>query len=539
MKQGKNHVSWNENPPESSLGKDAAEKSKDNDGIGSPPRITKTTKVTNSAQYEEMKKKLEKLKEEERQVDRYLDYLKHQAAVYNGRQPPSAEHAPYLPPGFGNINDQMYVRFSDVTSMPSYNSDTVIGIRAPSGTSLEVPDPDQGMMHGERRFEMYLSSKGAEGESAKASGKGEPINVYLVRPRADQQGKMGGRGNSGGFVQQTPPSQRDPPHQQLPRDKGPEEDSRDQTPGVFRPPSQPSGDHQYGPGRTAPRGGRDWDYGRPPYPPHENRSYRKDHGSQSGSSGGYPEPTWGPPPHGGFGPPPPGYYPPPSHRQPHSASSRSREDSQKHSSHDGDAGTGERSAGGSSSERPRDEGHYSPSSEHAPGHGEGSRQRVPSASRDRNSPFRPRGHHFQPPSHEHGGSELPPTGEAGPPRDPSSAYRPPTPVSQQQNLLHMPLQSPNGSFGMPSSYYPSPSGGAPGYSPSGGGGEARENMQSGEVHFPMPPLPRDGRNGGGDYRDGGRWRPPRSQIPTASRSMSSSAPGDEHSRSHPQSRPRR
>ena len=110
MKQGKNHVSWNENPPESSLGND--EKcGKDNDGIGSPPRITKTTKVTNSAQYEEMKKKLEKLKKEERQVDRYLDYLKQQAAVYNGRQPPSAEHAPYLPPGFGNINITLYSSF--------------------------------------------------------------------------------------------------------------------------------------------------------------------------------------------------------------------------------------------------------------------------------------------------------------------------------------------------------------------------------------------------------------------------------------------
>ena len=536
MKQGKNHVSWNDNPPETSLGKDSVDDSgNDDDGIGSPPRITKTTTVTSSAQYEEMKKKLEKLKEEERQVDRYLDYLKQQAAVFNGRQPPSAENAPYLPPGVGNINDQMFVRFSDVTAMPSYSSDTVIGIRAPSGTSLEVPDPDQGMRHGERRFEMYLSSKDAEGDT----GKGEPINVYLVRPRADQHGKMGGRGHSGGFVQQTPPSQRDQPPQKHPRDKVSEEDEdHDQTPGVFRPPSQPGGDNQYGPGRTAPRGGREWDYSRPAYPPYENRSYRKAHGQQSGPSGGYTEPAWGPPPHGGFGPPPPGYYPPQSHRQPPSDSPRSRDDAQKHSSHGGEAGEGDHSTGAPTSERPRDEGRYPSSSELPPGHEEGSRQRGPVPSRDRTSPFRPRGHHFQPPSHEHPGSGAPPAGDSGPPRDSSGAYRPPTPVSQQQSLLNMPLQSPNGSFGMPSSYYPSPSG-VPGYSPSGGGSGSRENMRSGDVHFPMPPLSRDGRSGSGEYRDGGRWRPPRSHLPTSSRSMPSSAPGDEHSRSHAQSRPRR
>ena len=64
----------------------------DSDKIGSPPRITKTASVANSSEYEEMKKKLERLKEEERRVDSYLGYLKEQAAVFNGRRPPSREH---------------------------------------------------------------------------------------------------------------------------------------------------------------------------------------------------------------------------------------------------------------------------------------------------------------------------------------------------------------------------------------------------------------------------------------------------------------
>ena len=65
MKKGKNHVSWNENPPQTAAqvvenqaratGKDDS----DSERIGSPPRINKTTAVTSSAEYEEMRKKLE------------------------------------------------------------------------------------------------------------------------------------------------------------------------------------------------------------------------------------------------------------------------------------------------------------------------------------------------------------------------------------------------------------------------------------------------------------------------------------------------
>lgn len=210
VKRGKNHVSWNENPPESAAdfldGSEGTEKEKadsDSDGIESPPRINPKKPAKNSAEYEELKKKLEQLKEEERQVDRYLEYLKEQAAVFNGRQPPSREQLAYLPPDVRNVPEQMYVQFEDITNMPAYKSETVIGIRAPTGTSLEVPDPDQGMKPGERRFEMYLSSKGTEQQSMRgAETKGEPINVYLVQPRADQQSR-GNPEHPGGFGEES------------------------------------------------------------------------------------------------------------------------------------------------------------------------------------------------------------------------------------------------------------------------------------------------------------------------------------------------
>lgn len=43
-----------------------------------------------------------------------------------------------------------------------------MAIRAPQGTTLEVPDPDEGMPEGERRYQIYLKSPRG------------PIDVYVV-----------------------------------------------------------------------------------------------------------------------------------------------------------------------------------------------------------------------------------------------------------------------------------------------------------------------------------------------------------------------
>eukprot|EP00536_Pseudo-nitzschia_multiseries_P015643 jgi/Psemu1/218699/e_gw1.925.5.1 len=92
VKRGKNHVSWNENPPE-------------------------------TAAQVAMKKRLQKLQEEERRLSQFL-----------------ADQLMYLPSGIENVAEHMYVKFEDITSMPTYKSETVIGIRAPVGTALEVPN---------------------------------------------------------------------------------------------------------------------------------------------------------------------------------------------------------------------------------------------------------------------------------------------------------------------------------------------------------------------------------------------------------------
>lgn len=61
-----------------------------------------------------------------------------------------------------------YVTNSDIRNLPCFSRTTVIAIKAPAGTTLEVPDPDEGMDRGARRFQIYLKS---------VSG---PIDVYII-----------------------------------------------------------------------------------------------------------------------------------------------------------------------------------------------------------------------------------------------------------------------------------------------------------------------------------------------------------------------
>lgn len=56
----------------------------------------------------------------------------------------------------------LFVTKYEIAALQAYRNDTVIAIRAPPGTNLEVPNPDEGMRPGTRRFQIYLTSPGAE-----------------------------------------------------------------------------------------------------------------------------------------------------------------------------------------------------------------------------------------------------------------------------------------------------------------------------------------------------------------------------------------
>jgi hypothetical protein len=49
------------------------------------------------------------------------------------------------------------------------DNQTLIAIKAPAGTTLEVPDPDEGMSNGKRRYEIWLENENRN-----------PIDVILL-----------------------------------------------------------------------------------------------------------------------------------------------------------------------------------------------------------------------------------------------------------------------------------------------------------------------------------------------------------------------
>ena len=64
----------------------------------------------------------------------------------------------------------LYMSYDLLAEMPCYASSSVIAIRAPEGTVLDVPDPDLDMPSGKRRFQVYLKSPNNEG-----------VDVFLVK----------------------------------------------------------------------------------------------------------------------------------------------------------------------------------------------------------------------------------------------------------------------------------------------------------------------------------------------------------------------
>nr|CAG4718925.1 unnamed protein product [Naegleria fowleri] len=72
-----------------------------------------------------------------------------------------------------------FVTYDDVLDIPTLKDRTVIAIKAPSGTTLTVPDPDEGMELGKRRYQIFLKSPA------------DPIDVYLVDREEASNEEMG------------------------------------------------------------------------------------------------------------------------------------------------------------------------------------------------------------------------------------------------------------------------------------------------------------------------------------------------------------
>ncbi|KAK8683327.1 hypothetical protein V6N13_039391 [Hibiscus sabdariffa] len=68
----------------------------------------------------------------------------------------------------GNNQKWLFVTEEDIKSLPCFQNTTLIAIKAPHGTTLEVPDPDEAVDYPQRRYRIVLRSSMG------------PIDVYLV-----------------------------------------------------------------------------------------------------------------------------------------------------------------------------------------------------------------------------------------------------------------------------------------------------------------------------------------------------------------------
>lgn len=541
-KSNKNQVSWNKNPPTTFTRKDRDDDTEsDSDEIGSPPRITKTAAVAGrpSVDVENIRRQLQSIREQEHQLDEYMELLTRQNELYT--TPRQAPRHPYEPPT-ENLNRLMNVRFRDITKIPMYSKDTVIGIRAPAGTSLEVPDPDQGMDPGTRRFEIYLSSKG-RGEGGRDGG---PINVYLVR--YDSSGHAQGGASARKPLRKSPPAaptrrvdgQREGP--EIADHRGPSPSSNADVPSYPAVPQQHPGDYPFQ-GGTA----RDAPTPYAPYPPRGTSSAgQMPLGRPSDSQYGYYPPSQGWAPDPRYPAPhyphsrdywhqrPPGrpndgyadiWMPPPGVENPELAHARgppsqhekallfneesrsrdflasSSDRKRKAEEPDSPPPASQRKRGPITSLKPRstpdrssqgdDKALFSPPRSSVIG-------RPPtSGSQDHDhgplvhSPTPQRAYPSMPPPASYSESSRPTQAPLTPHEGGYGSYPGPSPVSSQFELLNMPLHSPHGGYGMYTPGYPQMMHPPPGYA-------------NPDQHFPLPSFRRDERDP--SYHDP-RWHP--------------------------------
>ncbi len=183
-KRTKNHIAWMGDKPQAAstsitiVGKKSPSK---DDSPDSPPHIIRHNEsvglnevLSPDGDEKSLASNVDALQREEQDLDRYIAYMSSLVQSYS-----KSPHNESGEEG-SDANPWMYITKDELTSLSSLHEDTIIAVRAPSGTTLEVPDPDKGMRPGIRKFQMFLKSPGSE-----------KIDVLLVQYGATLQSEGG------------------------------------------------------------------------------------------------------------------------------------------------------------------------------------------------------------------------------------------------------------------------------------------------------------------------------------------------------------
>lgn len=184
-KRTKNHIAWmGDKPQAASTSITIVGKPSKDDSPDSPPHIIRHNEsaglddmLSTNGDEKSLASDVDALKREEQDLDRYIAYMSSLVQSY------SKSHQTENGDGGNGTNPWMYITKDELTSLSSLHEDTVIAVRAPAGTTLEVPNPDEGMRPGVRKFQMFLKSPGSE-----------KIDVLLVQYGATVQ-------NEGGLIE--------------------------------------------------------------------------------------------------------------------------------------------------------------------------------------------------------------------------------------------------------------------------------------------------------------------------------------------------
>jgi len=170
-KRNKNHVAWihpvtNKSTAVVPQGNRSKASSKSNPPIpvvqSSPGMIGRQSPSYSATLVRSLNSEVTALKNQEQTIDRYIDFLSGTLEKYSpNRNCPVSEVS------------HLYVTKNDILSVPRFSSDAVFAVRAPAGTTLEVPNPDtERSSTGSRLYRIHLNSIGC------TDGK---INVSLLQ----------------------------------------------------------------------------------------------------------------------------------------------------------------------------------------------------------------------------------------------------------------------------------------------------------------------------------------------------------------------